>query len=283
MGKRISLMAALVILMVGGVLADRIETVDETFQFEDAESVQVECDFAAGQLWITAADMDELAKIEVTYEPRYVDYKFDYRVKHGVGRLMLESDLKRTHHNDNLENEWMVKLSRKLPMELLVDVGACEADIDLGGIPLTEAEFDIGAASGRIEFSEPNPRRMEKLSFDVGASSVDLVRLGNANFDYMDFDGGAGACEMDFRGEYHGESVVNIDIGAGSADIVVPKGLPVQIEADKDGWFSSVDFGNLDLEKVGRNLWETPDFEGARDRLVLRVDVAMGSVDIYAR
>jgi hypothetical protein len=163
-----------------------------------------------------------------------------------------------------------------------MEIGACDAEIELGGLPLTELSLDIGAASGRISFAERNPERLERMTVNAGAASVTISEIGNAGFESFDFDGGAGSFELDFRGgAYQGLSEVSIDVGLGSCEVILPVDMAVQVIADDDGWLSSVDFHNDDLTEVEDKTWQTEGFEDAETQLTLNIDVGMGSVDIY--
>jgi len=119
----------------------------------------------------------------VTYTPRWVTYDIDYRKRGGTGHLFLESNLRRNRSHDDSENEWELTLSTRYPMLLDLEVGACEAEFDLGGLPIRELSLEIGAASGRIDFSKPNPERLTEITIEVGASSLEIYNLGNANFE----------------------------------------------------------------------------------------------------
>ena len=44
---------------------------------------------------------------------------------------------------------------------------------------------------------------------------------------------------------------------------------------------SSIDFHGGDLEEVDEDFFETPGFDKAKDRLYLKLEVGMGSIDIY--
>lgn len=282
-GKQGFAAGVLVLVTVAAATAGPIERATERVDVKDAKSLYVECDFGAGELFIRAADIPEAAVLDVSYEPDKVDYSVTYHVQNGVGELLLESEITKRGKVDRIENSWELTLSEKLPAEVHFDIGACDAEIDFGGMPLTEVSLDVGAASGLIEFSKPNPERMREMTVDVGASSVEFNMLGNANCEYLSFDCGAASVDVDLRGEWKGESVADFDIGMGSAEIVVPEGLALRIETDDSGWFSSIDFDDLDLEKVSSGVWESAGFEKAATKLTLRLDVGMGSIDISAR
>ncbi len=263
--------------------ADTTEEVSEVVKADGVEQLDVRLDFGAGSLFVRSDDIDEAAEINVYYTPKWVDYDIDYKKKGNTGVLKLSSELLHAgKSSDEMENEWRLTLSKELTTTLDLDFGACEAEIDLGGIPLVEVTMDIGAASAMIEFSEPNPIRMKELNIDIGASSLELDDLANANADYITCSSGAASCELDFRGDFKGETVLDIDVGVGGVDVILPLGLAVRVEGD-DGWFSTIDFHGLDLRERRDDVWESDDFDDAEDRIIIICDVGMGSIDITAK
>ncbi len=269
------------ILLALPVWAGNLETANETVEADGAESLVIEIEFDAGELYIIPRDMDDAAKLKVVYDERRFDYDVDFAKKRDVGHLYLESSTRRSRNIDELDNEWNLELSTRFPTELTLDIGACEAEIDLGGIPLTELSLDIGAASGLIDFSSPNPDRIHEMEVDIGASSVEIINLGNANVDRFEFSCGAASCELDFRGEFNGETEVRLDVGLGSTKIILPEDVAVRIETEDDNWFSSIDFHNDDLDEVRDGVFESPGYRRADNKILVEVDVGMGSVDFY--
>ncbi len=272
---------ALVLVAAVSVFAAKIVHKTETVEAKGAKTLDVKCTFGAGNLSISPSAMDDAARLDIDYAPDKVDYNVDYEVSGETGHLTMESDLRSHIHMDGDDNNWDAVFSTKYPMDLILKIGACEADMDLGGIPLTEASIEIGAASGKLDFSAPNPKRCRDLKFEAGASSLKINHLGNASFDFMKFSGGAGSFTVDFRGKYQGESEADMEIGLGSAEIVLPRELPVRIETDGDNWFSSVDVHGGDVEEIHKGVYESPEYAKAADRLRLKLDVGLGSVDLY--
>jgi len=271
------------LLLVSQAAADRAERVQEILGEDGIEELEIQVDFGAGTIDIRPEEMDEAAKLDIYYSPRYVDYEVDLRVSGGRGRMFLDSEIRKHRwDNDDFENEWDLTLSTKYPTSLDLDIGACEARFDLSGIPLVDLQIDVGAADLEIEFNEPNPKRMRELNVDCGASSLKIFGLAYARAEIMDFDIGAGSCEIDMRGEIEGEIEIDIDVGIGAMEIIVSRDVAVMVRGD-DNWFSSLDFHGLRLEEVRDGVWVSDDFDDADDRIVFTIDVAMGSVDIYAR
>jgi len=263
--------------------AGRREHDTKSFDIGDATQLSITGEFGAGEFYIKPADIDEVAKLDIFYDDRKMDYDADYHVRNKTGYLDLESYTRRgrNHDMDTEDHRWEIVLSTKYPAELDLEIGACKADFDLGGIPLTSLNLEVGAASGTVEFSSKNPKRLEEINVDAGASSLEMESIGNANFERFDFDGGVGSFNLDFTGDYDGESEIYIDIGMGSADIYLPRDIPVRIEAGDGNLFSSVDIHGGDLDEIDDDVYESPDYDRADTRIFISLDVGMGSVDVH--
>ena len=282
--KKISLTTViLVLLLFSFTLAARMEHISERIDSEGADEIVIQAELGAGEFTFTTDDISEVALIEVDYDSRTTECDISYNVKRSTGYLMLESSNRRSHDVDTDDNQWNVTLSTRYNTSIDMEIGACDAEIDFGGIPLEEVSIEVGAASGVIDFSKPNPVRLRELSIDAGASSIELVSVGNANFDEFTFSGGVGSFEIDLRGKYDGESEVEIEIGLGSADIILPRDVAVQIETEDDNWLSSIEIHDDDLEEIDDGIYETPDFDRAENRIVVIIEVGLGSVDIYRK
>ncbi len=246
-----------------------------------AKRLDIKFHFGAGELHLTPADQHEVAMFDMSYDDRYYDHDISYEVVDGTGELDIDSKHDSDDEIDTEKNIWDVRLSDEYPTELSLDVGACDAKIDLGGIPLEQLSIDIGAASADLNFSRPNPRTLERVKIEAGASSLDIKDIGNAHFKDFDFDGGVGSYDLDFRGDYDGESTISLDIGLGSADIILPEDVACRVEVEGGNLLSSVDFHNDDLDEVDDDVHETPGFSTAKTRIILRLKVGLGSIDVY--
>jgi len=272
-------------LFLGGVqlLAEPTERVSETVPAEGCQRLDLQLDFSTGVIEVAPSDQPELVKLDIYYTPRYITYDIDKSTRGDRCLVTLESDNRR--HNvdwDDSENEWTLQLSRKYPTSLEMEIAACEGHMELGGIPLTELMLDIGATDLEIEFSEPNPARLEELSVDCGASSLEIFGLANANASAMEFDVGAGSCEIDLRGDIRGEIQIQLNVGVGSMDVILSPDVALMVEGD-DNWLSSIDFDDFDLRRTRRGTWVSDNFEEAENRVIITADVAMGSVTILGK
>jgi len=280
MKKILILLSVLMLFIADSTIAGKYDHETKKIEVEDAKKLVIEGEFSTGEFTIIPEDINEAAIVDIDYNPRYIDYDVDYEEKGSTGYMYFESTNRRKNNINTEDNIWDIVLSTRYTTSLDFEVGACDADFDLGGIPLTEFTMDLGAASAVIVFSEPNPERMKEISIDAGACSLEMESIGNSNFEEFNFSGGVGSFDLDFRGEYQGESIIDIDIGLGSADIILPRDIPVRIETDGDNWFSSVDFDDDDLDEIDDDVYESPGFEKTETRIVIHISVGMGSIDI---
>lgn len=281
MNARVFLTSAVILLAAGSIWSRDYEQEKKVIPAEGAQRVNLELSFGVGHLTIEPGTDADIATIDLDRDISRVRETFDYETRGGTSYVTLESRPRKSIHNlDSEHNDWEMTLSNRYPTEARFELGACEADIELGGIPLTELKLETGAAGTTLSFSEPNPKRMKELRVEAGAASVKLLNLGNARFDFMKFEGGAGSFDLDFRGEYEGECEISVEVGVSSADIILPEGVAVRIETDEDNWFSSVDIQKRKLSRVEDGVYESKDYEEAKDRLLLKIDVGLGSVDV---
>lgn len=264
-----------------GAFARDFEEGKKVIPAEGAQRVDLDLSFGVGELTIMPGKGEDIAVINLDRDISRVRETFEYETRGGTSYVTLESRPRKKLHNlDSDNNLWEMILSDRYPMEARLEIGACEADFELGGLPLTELSLEMGAASGQVNFSTPNPKRMREFKVEAGASSLKLFNLGNARFDLMTFSGGAGSFDLDFRGDYEGECEITLDIGLASANIILPEGVAVRIETEDDNWLSSVDIQKKKLSHVDDGVYESKDYEGAKDRILLKIEVGMGSVDV---
>ncbi len=278
--KSVILVSVFLILSATALMAGRHETEKFSFPAVDIENLEVNIELGAGEFNLHVENIDEAAKAYVEYDDRKVEVFGRYTERGNSGIVEFESETRKRFNIDTEDNCWDIELSDKYPTELDINIGACEAEIDLGGLPLEFLDFNVGAADADILFSRPNPGQAEEIKIDAGAVELKVKKLGNANFERLSFDGGAGDFDIDFSGEYKGISRAKISIGLGGAKIRIPSDLPVRIETD-DSFLSSVDFRHADERYLeSDDYYETKDFRRSEYGLDLEVSVGLGSIEI---
>ena len=171
--------------------------------------------------------------------------------------------------------EMELALARGVPMNLDVEFGAGRADLDLGGIQMTQLRLRTGASESRIDISEPNPIRMSNANFEVGAADFQVRNLGNLNSERINVDAGVGNVVLGFQGDWQREATVSVDMGLGALELRFPEGLGVRLV--KDTFLTSLD--SEGLMKRGDSFY-SPDWEEAEHRVTVTVDAAFGSINV---
>ncbi|HZU86501.1 MAG TPA: toast rack family protein [Anaerolineaceae bacterium] len=129
---------------------------------------------------------------------------------------------------NKIVNDWTLKLGNT-PLNLVLEGGASTANIDLSGVPLAGFKMTDGASTTRLKFTSPNPQRMSLFEYVSGASGIDLIGLGYANFQQLRFAAGAGSYNLDFSGPLSADASAMIDSDAASVTISVPASTRTRI------------------------------------------------------
>jgi hypothetical protein len=142
-----------------------------------------------------------------------------------------QQDLFKLVEPRGLKSIWDFKLGRS-PMDLTINAGAYDGEIELGGLALTGLTVKDGAANVSLSFSKPNTASMTVFRYETGASSVKLAGLANANFSTMIMSSGAGDYSLDFTGDLQRDATITISTGLSNLTLIVPAGTPATVTAE---------------------------------------------------
>lgn len=161
-----------------------------------------------------------------------IEYNIE-KWKPEITRVSREVTIKQTVTNtipfgDDVVNTWDLRLGKE-PIDLTIEAGAYEGDVDLTGVPITRLKITDGAGESNLLFSAPNPVRMDSLTYETGASNITLEGLGYSDADVVNFKGGAGNFVLDFSGPLTREMKAFVDGGLGNITIKIPKGMNSRI------------------------------------------------------
>jgi hypothetical protein len=174
---------------------------------------------------------------------------------------------------DDVVNTWEISLTTQIPLDLSIEGGASENDFDFTSMQLTNLRIVQGASDSIIRFDAPNPVEMENFAFTTGASSAELIGLGNANFSEMSISCGAGDYTLEFGGIFTQDSLVNIKAGISNITIIIPAGTNAAI--NNEGTVSNINTRGTWL--VTDNTYATMA-EGPT--LTINLDMAVGNVNL---
>lgn len=243
-------------------------------QLFDREPHEVQIRYGVGELRVVPADAPMLYEMEMRYDERYFTPIADYDSDTRRLRLGVEGRERRNVRMDE-GSRAAISLSRQVPMDLTLQFGAGEAELELGGISLRSLSVSTGASDTKIRFSQPNPIEAGRLSLEAGAASLEVAGIANARARDVSFQGGVGATTLDFSGDWEQDLSASVKIGVGSVVLRIPRGVGVRVS--RSSFLSS--FDSQGLVKRGSDFFST-DWETAARKLELDINAAFGSVAI---
>jgi len=205
--------------------------VEESITVADPKSgeTRLTISFGAGKLTLSSGLQGEnLVDGTAVYNVEDLKPKIQ---KNGSAIEIRQGDFKSLPLFDDMKNEWDLKLS-DTPLDLTVQAGAYEGNLELGGLALKSLTVHDGAAHVDLSFTEPNQTEMSILRYETGASDVTLTGLANANFSTLAFSGGAGNYTLDFSGELQRDAVVTVESGLGNLSLIVPDDMAAVVTVE---------------------------------------------------
>lgn len=166
------------------------------------------------------------------------------------------------------------------PFRLVLETGASENELELGGLPLTSLSVRAGAGKVDIEVSSPNPQDMGTVEFQVGAGGLEGENLGNLNARSLKAEGGAASIELDFSGSLRQPLDARISAGLSGLEITVPIDRPVRLATDAT--LGEVDVGDGFVTREGA-VWSEGADPSQPVAINLYATVALGGMKVRGR
>jgi len=273
MRRGLAIAAVAAVMTPALVTGQSWRTVTTSRQLDDNSEVRVFVEYAAGQFTVRSVDEGLLYRMNL----RYDEERFEPVNEFSGDRLLLgvESTRRTMSIRGRQAGSLELELARGVPIDLDMEFGAVKADIDLGGLALTDLNLSTGASESVIDVSEPNTARMASASFEVGAAEFTISNLGNLNAETIELDAGVGSITLGLGGRWQQDTHLDIEMGLGALELRVPEGLGVRLR--KDSFLTALD--SEGLIKRG-DVYESPDFDDADYRIIIELDAAFGSVAV---
>ncbi len=232
--------AVLVLSMTSCVcIGERVELVDlrteeQTIDLGGAERVVIEVDIGIGKLNVRGGS-SALLDAEFTYNVEEWAPTVDYSVKDGRGYLSItQPDAQGKSVPDHARNEWELSLSEEVPLELSIDMGVGNVQLDLGDLRLTDLSVDQGVGNVKINLIGERTGDLT-ASVDGGVGEIAVlvpssvgVRVeadtGIGSFSARGLKKHGGAYVNDAYGETESTITLSIDAGIGKITVETPDG-----------------------------------------------------------
>jgi hypothetical protein len=122
-----------------------------TVERQGAKSVHVSLETSSGEFNISGGSKD-LLDADFNYSGSYETPRVDYNVADGVGHLNISQDDGSTHFGGQ-HNQWNLRFSNDVPMELKVEMGAGRGQLHLRDMPVTRLDMSMGAGQADLDLT----------------------------------------------------------------------------------------------------------------------------------
>ncbi len=265
-------------LGAGSASAQSIRAFTTFRQLHGETRLRADLDYRAGGLRVAPGRPTELYRMDASYdEDRYLPTS-DFNAARGAVSLGLQPAGKgglRVVSRRQLRQDANVAFSPAVDLDLDITLGAVNADLELGGLSLSELTLQAGASQAVIRFSQPNRSRCRSAEITAGAAEVTMLGLGNSRCDRIDFEGGMGKVTLDFDGAWTSSSQATVRMALGELTLRLPRRLGVRLTLDR--FLASFDPAGL---VPAGNGFQSPGYDRAERRLDIDVVSAVGGVKI---
>jgi N-terminal domain of toast_rack, DUF2154/Domain of unknown function (DUF5668) len=143
---------------------------------QSAQSVRASLEAGAGQLTIGGGS-SHLLDADFNYSESYGNPRIDYNVVNGVGALSVSQDGDSTHFMGVSQNEWNLRFSNDVPLELKISMGAGQGQLRLRDVPVTRLDLEIGAGQVEVDLTGGRQRDLDAdIEGGVGQATIRLPK-----------------------------------------------------------------------------------------------------------
>lgn len=227
-----------------------LQTESRSVELGGADSVRVEIEMGAGELDV-AGGAGDLLDADFAYNVA----EYEPEVTYGSGVLTIRQPDVEGRASlwdlDDYRYQWDLRLNDDVPMEMRIDLGAGNAELELGSLSLIRLDVKAGAGDVTMDLA--------------GASSLTRLDIGI----------GAGNVTVDLSGDWQVDLDAEIKGGVGRATLRLPREVGVRV--DVEGGLGKVNASGLQEEGDAY----VNDAYG-KSEVTLRIDIkaGIGTVDL---
>ena len=203
----------------------------QTVALGGATRAEVGLHMNAGELRVRGAEQEALLEASFEYSRERDRPVVDYRRFGDKGTLQVRRSRRNSIPFGRVRNRWDFNLSKAVPLDLDIDLGAGQSDIDLRGLKLQRVEIDMGVGEMTLDLQGPHQKSFNvKIDGGVGSGKIYLPFEVGVR---VKVDGGLGSIDTHGLtkqgGSYVNEAYeksavvieVEVDAGIGSLDLRV--------------------------------------------------------------
>jgi hypothetical protein len=142
----------------------------QSIPLEDVDSAKIFLDVGAGEVNVKGGTR-ELFEGEFSFNVERWKPKLEYEVYEGRAEVAVKQSSSKGIPVGNTRNLWDIYLNETIPLDIDVDFGAGEGDLDLRGLILRSLKIDMGVGDLTVDLSGEHEHDFN-VKIDGGVGSV---------------------------------------------------------------------------------------------------------------
>lgn len=232
-------------------------------------------EMGVGRLTIQPSAPSQAYEVDLIYNEAAYQPQVDYSERNGQGSFRFRLKGTRNVRNSG-KNELNLSLNPKAALNLRAELGVGTSEISLSGMKVESLQISSGVGRTSLSMLEPNPITCRRVEIESGVGSMELSGLGNLNFETFKFEGGVGGSYLDFRGQWEKVGQVEIEVGVGGVDIVLPHEIGAEVRASAS-FLSGI---NLEGFRKQGGVYLSRNHGQAEKIVKIRIETGIGGVNL---
>lgn len=184
-----------------------------------------------GTLEIAPGQGPHAYELDLQYDGRAFDPQLDFSRDGKRARLAFELRGKSVRRVGKTRVDF--RLNPETPLRLESQTGVGESHIDLSGMKVESVLLECGVGKAQLSMLSPNRVACDEVEVRSGIGGTEATGLGNFGFRRFRFKGGVGGSTLDFSGSWEQVGEVEIQVGVGSVEILIPRDVGAEIRVTK--------------------------------------------------
>ena len=280
-----TLAATCALLSATPLAAQHVRTLESSRLLRDSTPVSVRLMLGTGTLSVGASDAPYLYRSITRFGDSFSSPTSSWNASQHA--LTLSAGQKRSGPaprsddtpDDDAVQDWRVQLTRRAPLELMIDATAADATLDLTGLPLRRFVLNTGAAAATVRFDAPNPESMSVFDANVGAGGLKLIGLGNAGASEARIEGDLGDLSLDLGGRWVRDMQIVVTSAVGGVKITAPPTIGIELQST--GLLARESFDGVFTKSGG--IWRSANFSSSAVKVRVVVRSMIGKIELVQR
>lgn len=228
-----------------------LQTEAQTVEYSGTSAVSADIEMGLGDLSISGGAQD-LLEAEFRYNVAEMKPDVDLNGERlRVRTPQVDVGFDSFWDMDDFQNEWDLAFSDEIAIDLEIDLGAGNAQLDLGSLQVNELHLDAGA--GDVEVDLTNSGTLSELSIDAGVGQITL----------------------DLHGDWPQGLDADIQAGVGEVTIWLPSTVGVRV--DVEGGLTDIDTSGMD--RSGRSYFNDAWGE-SESEITIQINAGIGEINL---